>query len=206
MKTKYGMLTVLEEKSFRTNSGKMHRFFRVMCDCGNEKWTHKSGVLSGNTVSCGCKKLTEIKQKHPRLSHGHATKRNQTRTYRIWCHIKRRCFNKNSENYPQYGGSGISMDPKWFKFEQFLKDMGECPEGLTIDRKNGALGYSKENCRWATNKQQANNRKSCKYYSFRGVTKTMQEWADSLGFKYGDIIRRRLIRGWSLERALTTKK
>lgn len=80
-------------------------------------------------------------------------------TYRSWDSMKQRCNNKNVDQWDDYGGRGINYTQEWARFENFLSDMGERPEGTSLDRINNDLGYSKENCRWATKKQQQNNQK-----------------------------------------------
>jgi len=82
-----------------------------------------------------------------------------SRTYKTWICMRQRCSNKNATNYSYYGGRGITYDPRWEKFEAFLLDMGERPEGLSIDRINNDGNYCKSNCRWADATTQANNQR-----------------------------------------------
>lgn len=82
-----------------------------------------------------------------------------TRTNRSWEAMKRRCLNPKANNYSDYGGRGISIPDKWLKFEGFYEDMGERPEGMSLERINNSVGYSKDNCRWATQKEQNNNKR-----------------------------------------------
>lgn len=82
----------------------------------------------------------------------------KTRTYTIWRGIKKRCTLKSHPSFAWYGGKGIGFDPRWNKFNNFLEDMGEAPEGLQIDRIDTTKDYSKENCRWVDSKTNQNNR------------------------------------------------
>lgn len=101
-----------------------------------------------------------------------------TKTYRVWANMKTRCQNPNSPVYARYGAKGITVCPRWQLFENFLADMGEVPEGLTLDRVDGSKGYSPENCRWATLRQQSWNRKthSVNISGVKGVRKERGKW------------------------------
>jgi hypothetical protein len=90
-------------------------------------------------------------------------------TYNSWSNMKQRCLNPKNPNFERYGGKGIGIDKRWMKFGNFLEDMGEAPEGMTIDRIEGMEGYHKANCRWATRQEQAANRDS---------------WADKSGRRF----------------------
>jgi hypothetical protein len=206
MNERYGQLTVLGETKLPDKAGRYFKYFLIKCDCGVEKFTSKSGVINGRTVSCGCKKKAHITNNLSSVTHGHAFSGKPSKTYRIWNHMKTRCLNPKSPNYPDYGGRGITISEEWMIFENFLRDMGECPVNHSIDRIDVNGNYCKENCKWSTNKEQANNRRSCKLLTFEGKTLNHQQWAESLGFKYGTIIAKRLSWGWSLEKTLTTRK
>lgn len=123
------------------------------CDCGNKKVIRANHLKSGVSKSCGCLNIELLKK---RATHGRS--RNDA-IYRIWQGMIQRCTNPKNPKYSYYGGRGISVCDRWGKFENFLHDMGERPKGLTLDRfpdKNG--NYELSNCRWATWKQQQNNR------------------------------------------------
>jgi len=120
--------------------------------------------------------------------------------------MKDRCRNPNVSNYKYYGGKGISYDPSWDSYDQFLIDMGKRPKGKTIDRIDGNKDYSKENCKWSTINEQQRNRKSCFYITYQGVTKTAAEWSVSLGLVKGTVWNRIKLLGWSVEKAVTTRK
>lgn len=139
-----------------------------------------------------------------RIKHGHAIRNKHTRTYRSWANMLSRCNNKNDTAYQWYGGRGIQVCSRWSMFENFLMDMGECPSGLTLDRINTNGGYCKDNCRWATNKQQHRNKRSNRLLTHNGETKCVAEWAETVGISQRALANRIDVHGWSVEKALTT--
>lgn len=98
--------------------------------------------------------------------------------------MKRRCTNPNSIEWSNYGARGITFDPAWKNFENFLADMGEAPEGLTLDRINTNGNYTKDNCRWATATEQARNKRNTVYVNFNGAKRKLIDVAGELGLKY----------------------
>lgn len=129
-----------------------------------------------------------------------------TRTYRIWSGMKSRCLNPNATSYARYGANGIKVCEKWMKFEGFLKDMGKCPDGYSIDRLDPRGDYEKANCRWATMFQQGSeNKTDLRNITYRGRTQNLRAWERELGFKYSTI-RARLNKGWSVKKALETPR
>jgi hypothetical protein len=138
---KFGKLTV--KKDLGTIKGRPR--FECICECGNIRIKVRHDLYSGRAKSCGCSRVT----------HGMTN----TPTYMTWQHITDRCNNPNSDRYHYYGGRGITVCEQWTNFEQFFKDMGERPDGLTIERKNNELGYFKENCKWATQSEQLRNQR-----------------------------------------------
>ncbi len=118
--------------------------------------------------------------------------------------MKSRCNNPNYRNSHLWRGKGISYPPKWERFTVFLQDMGERPKNTSLDRINGNKGYSKENCRWATKEEQANNVSTNRKITYQGLTLGINQWARKLEIKR-EVIRGRLELGWSLERIFTEK-
>ena len=129
----------------------------------------------------------------------------KTRTpiYNCWLNMKKRCMDKNNPRYVDYGGRGISFCERWNTFENFYEDMGERPEGMTLDRIDNEQSYSKENCKWSSYKEQNNNRRSTKFITIDGQTKSMKDWCRYRGLNYY-VVRSRIRIGWSPLKALTT--
>jgi hypothetical protein len=136
--------------------------------------------------------------------------RSQTKEYRCWRRIISRCHNPDDQRYPWYGARGLAVCDRWrADFENFLEDMGPAPSPAhTIERDKNHLGYHPENCRWATMKEQAQNRRSNVYLTFQGRRLTVAQWAAELGIDRRTLWKR-LYRPksngevWSLEEALT---
>lgn len=156
-----------EKYSKRQNNGKLKYFCLFRCECGTlfEARFEAQKILK----SCGCRPKNR--------THGF----HNTRTYRSWSSMLRRCQNVRAANYNDYGGRGITVCEEWQKFENFLADLGERPEGHTLDRINNELGYFKSNCRWATDEQQCLNRRSSRRIEIDGITMTVTEWSKMPG-------------------------
>lgn len=164
------------------------------CSCGGTKVARGDHLRYGKTSSCGClvKETMRVRQ----YRHGFFG----TATYSTWQSMKNRC---NDHTMKDYGGKGVIVCERWERFENFLEDMGERPDGKTLDRRDNSLGYFKENCRWATKKQQGNNTSRNRLLELGDKTLTMAQWGELLGLNQGTI-QTRLRRGWSVEDALST--
>jgi len=127
-------------------------------------------------------------------------------TYHSWRSLRNRCNNKHTWNYHRYGGSGVTYNNRWDSYDLFLEDMGERPDGKTLDRIDNTKGYSKENCRWATPSEQQSNRKCNLWIEYNGELKTAKQWALDLGLAPGAVWNRIKLLGWDIEKAVTTKK
>jgi len=135
--------------------------------------------------------------------HGQAG-RNWTPTYRSWHSMIQRCCNPNFPPFKYYGGRGIGICQSWrYSFTTFFKDMGERPEGRTLDRVNNNGHYCKANCRWATPTEQQSNTRQSRILTFHRKHHTMKEWSRIVGIAYGTI-KNRQRRGWSTARTLTS--
>lgn len=113
-----------------------------------------------------------------------------TRTYYAWRSMRSRCNNPNNPSYEHYGARGITYCPEWESFDQFVSDMSEAPEGLTLERVDTNLGYSPKNCRWATMTDQLNNQRRNRVIEFNGERRTIGQWAVLLGVQYDALWRR----------------
>lgn len=186
---KYNNLTVLRFNQVKnTNS---HWICR--CElCGNETEVSRPNLRSGNTKDCGCRKSEKIRESSK--SHGQS----KTPTWNTWSKMRRR-IRLGAKHSPIYGK--IDIDPRWKKFEVFLKDMGERPEGKTLDRIDNTKGYWKHNCRWATQAEQNRNRSSNVILTYKGKTMCAIDWAKEIGISR-DTISRRLKRGLPIEKVL----
>ena len=125
-----------------------------------------------------------------------------SRTYWSFKDMHRRCNDPTRPEYYRYGGRGIAVCERWMKYENFLADMGEKPDGLSLDRIDNDKGYSKENCRWATQTQQCRNTRRNILLTFCGMTKPLPEWAEITGISQ-PVIRERIKAGWPIEKTLT---
>lgn len=193
---RFGRLTVIAKAEDRpTGCSK----WLCQCDCGNTSSVGNNALKSGHTKSCGCL-CRELASKASK-THGLSG----SNTYMTWAGMKARCTNPNNTKYKDYGGRGITVCDRWLNsFENFLEDMGECPEGLSLDRQNNNGNYEPENCRWATREEQLNNKRTNRFIEFDGRSQTLAQWSNELGVKRTTISERIDRRRWSIEKALTT--
>lgn len=193
--TVFGGLTLLHELPDRDSAGNYQGLF--LCACGASKAIRLSRVTSNTTKSCGCLIVSVLRDRV--TSHGQSL----TREFRIWQNMKYRCETITAKDYKDYGAKGISVDPDWQSYENFIRDMGFAPSNNhTLDRKDNLAGYSKSNCRWATYEEQMNNRSNSVKFLFRGESLSRPQIARKVGMKAVTLIHR-LKSGMDLETAVT---
>ena len=191
-----GRLTVMGRAPHQMRFGKL-AWWECRCTCGRRVLINGHHLRTGNTRSCGCLK-NDIHRARLR-KHG----RCNTREYTSWSAAKTRCYNRKQPSYAHYGGRGITMCRRWrLSFVLFLRDMGPCPPGYSLDRIDVHGGYTPRNCRWASLIEQQNNTTANRLVEHRGETYSVSEWERRLGFTTGTL-KRRLLIGWPVERAFT---
>lgn len=166
---------------------------KILCSCGVKKVVRVARLIMADNPcrSCGCR---------ARISHGGS----KTLTYNSWESMKSRCLNSNNIRFDRYGGRGITICSQWVdSFETFLADMGPRPSSQhTFDRwPNKDGNYEPGNCRWATKKEQSDNRSTVIMLTYSGKTQTINDWHKELGIS-ANCIKLRLDRGFSVEDAL----
>ena len=183
---RYGRLTIIREVEPAGSSHKRVRRFLCRCDCGNEIICRLPNLKSGTTKSCGC--YRKFVSSNRRDCH-HLQ---NTRIYRIWCGMKRRCYNKHNEHFDRYGGRGIIVCDEWktdfMNFYDWAMSNGY-DDKLSIDRINNEGNYEPSNCRWANQKQQIVNSTAAIKCSLGGNIVSLSDIADILGVSFKRIRR-----------------
>lgn len=160
-------------------SGDGHLIGLWLCACGNEKEIVVSRVINGTTISCGCL-LRDFNS--AKTTHG----MRKSKTYSSWRSARQRTLNPKSKDYWRYGGLGVGFSERWYRFETFLEDMGERPEGTSLDRHPNSSGnYEPGNCRWATPTEQARNRKDIVVVKTKDGDIQLVDYAKKLGISKG---------------------
>jgi hypothetical protein len=199
---RFGRLVVLDTDK--------HSHWVCLCDCGALSLVPGARLYSGNTRSCGC--LAKDLLHSRSFKHGQYTQGVASNIFRRWDHMRQRCSNPNDRDYPRYGGRGVTVCERWdvgdgirTGFECFLQDMGYPPSSAhTLDRQDNKGPYAPDNCRWATPKEQANNRRSTRLLTIDDETKPLSEWCALYGIGSKTVLYRLKHRGMSHKDAITT--
>lgn len=173
------------------------------CECGKLTIVDSGKLVGKRTKSCGCLNIDTPKlrtgKNNPVFRHGMA----KSMEYRSWQCARKRVIDKNNKGYPAYGGRGIKMSDEWIDSpETFLADMGKRPKGTTLERIDNDGHYCAENCRWASQTEQARNRRSTVRFFARGEEKTAAEWSEISGIPWKVIWARIRLWGWDYEKAI----
>lgn len=157
------------------------------CVCGKTLNIYESKIITNHKQSCGCMTGPTVSKFFTK--HG----RNPRYLYRTWLAMNQRCFNKDNPAYDYYGGRGITVCEEWRgNFERFRDDIGERPDvNYTVDRIDNNKGYSKDNCRWSTKKEQSNNTRKVIKVTVHGEIRNLREWCEFLGITISSLIYRR---------------
>ena len=189
---RFGRLVVIEKDN--NNSTKNSKWI-CLCDCGKTVSVFRPCLIQNHTRSCGCLNIDMIIESS--TTHGMT----DTITYSRWTDMHTRCYNEKSTSFKNYGGRGISVCDRWHSFINFFEDMGHPPSGSTLDRIDNNDCYCKENCRWATVLEQANNKRNNIKVDIDGNLLTLGEIAREYGVDY-NILYRRLRDGWDIHRSI----
>jgi hypothetical protein len=199
----FGRLTVQAFAGYMMSGSQKIAAWTCQCLCSNLVVAQARYLKNGMTQSCGCYKIDQTKKSN--TTHGHRSNNTyDVPEYSVWAGMLRRCYNTHEKSYPRYGGRGIFVCERWkTSFEAFYEDMAPRPSPHhSLERINNDLGYSKENCIWATNVTQARNKRNNTLLTFNDRTQCLAAWAEELGMKQHTLICR-LRRGWTVEDALT---
>lgn len=195
----FGRLTVIKEgPAYLSLKGVRLARWWCSCACGRvSNLIQASNLRSGGTRSCGCI------HRNQGTTHGQAGGK-KSKTYNSWRDMKKRCNNPNHRAYADYGGRGIKVCQRWQdSFDNFLEDMGPKPNGYTLDRIDNDGNYEPGNCRWASARTQANNRRNNILVIAEGVEDTLANHCRRLNLRYS-VVKQRIRSGWPIEKALNT--
>lgn len=192
---RYGRLVAI---SFSRRNSTGNTLWNCKCDCGNELEVLLPSLRRGNTRSCGCW-LKELRIER-KTTHG----KKRTRAWLSWASMRARCLNQKNPAYKDYGGRGIVICQRWLdSFQNFFDDMGDRPDGLSLERIDVNGNYEPGNCKWATDKEQTRNQRRTRRITFNGETLSSAEWGERLAMP-SRLIRYRIdTLGWDVESALT---
>lgn len=187
----YGNWLALSDPFIKKHKSEKRSFVNCKCLlCGIIKDVRLRDLEDKSSISCGCLNKNNFR-------HG----KSKSKTHNIWLCMKARCFNKKNNRYKNYGARGISVCDSWLIFDNFLDDIGEAPHGMTIERIDNNKDYSKENCCWASYKEQANNKSTNRIINIKGRDYTIAQASDVFKIKYSTLWYR-IRKGYDPEKAI----
>jgi hypothetical protein len=195
---RFGRWTGVKE-SAKPRKGQTRWFCR--CDCGKEKVVQYGGLVRGASQSCGCLRMEGL------VKPDHLVHHQRNPAYRVWQSMRTRCFNERHPAYRRYGERGITVCPQWKDdFDQFLKDMGPRPEGLTIERIDNNGPYAPDNCKWGTRMEQAANTRRNIVAVWKGALCNLIDVARMENVDYASLAYRFQNKGMEIEEAVAELK
>lgn len=194
----FGRWTV---KRFDHKRGKA-KYWLCRCSCGNEKVIGETTFRYGGSTSCGCRRNEVVAARS--TTHGKSKGSGPSPEYITWANMIQRCTNPKHPRFNDYGGRGITVCDRWLTFENFYEDMGQRPQGLTLDRYPNINGnYEKSNCRWGTDLEQGEGKRNNAMLTYKGETLSRPAMARKYNVSRG-LLKGRVQRGWSVEDAIET--
>lgn len=195
---RFGNLKVIGSDSNHVGKTYNSNHWLFECDCGNIISEYPSRVISGHKKSCGCRKSKTL------FKHGCYN----SPFYHVWWGMMQRCYNPGHHNFKRYGARGIEVCAQWHTVENFVEWANETYDSekhhKTLDRIDNNNGYSPENCKWSTPKEQSNNRRNTSIITLNGVSKSLSEWCDEYDMPVSVVGSRIRVMHWDAEKALTT--
>lgn len=198
------LLVIEQADDYISRTGGCYAQWLCLCDCGERRIVRGDCLKNGLTKSCGCYNSDSTATRNEK--HGCNKKGKRSRIYNIWAQMISRCSYKNRWDYKHYGGRGIKVCDEWLDFSTFKNwaDKTGYSDSLTLDRIDPDGGYTPDNCRWATVREQQNNRRNNHYMTYNGETHSMADWARVTGITYSTLRSRKNNLGWSDEKSITT--
>lgn len=175
--------------------------WNCVCDCGNTVTVAGPDLRRGKSRSCGCYMRDKNRENRTKMNLTHGM--TGTRIFKIWCGMKKRCYDPKQPAYKNYGGRGIKLCDEWLDFSKFYSwaMANGYTDELTIDRIDVNGNYEPSNCRWATHKEQNNNTRRSRLLTYDGETLTLSQWSEKTGINHATLWDR-LNSGWTVGEAL----
>jgi hypothetical protein len=191
---RYGRLVVISQAESVNNRVR----WLCLCDCGVTLTVTGEKLRQGKQKSCGCYRRDSASERHKIHGQSNAGGVNGkvcSGAYSSWQEMWKRCTKTDNISYKNYGGRGITVTPDWKDFETFYADMGDRPEGMSLDRVNGAEPYSKENCKWSNRMEQNQNKRNCHIITIDDAAYVLAEWCRRFNVEYNQAYRGIITKG-----------